>query len=229
MNKKLIIILLLITTFIAGCGKSKTDGAKFMEEYTSINGEKTESGKTIRSLNITKNNPFVYQTAEDLVEKIEAKESFIVYFGFPKCPWCRSILEELIKVAKDKKVKTIYYVNVLDIRDTKTVEDDGTVTTAKEGTEAYMKLLEYLGDVLEDYSLTKDGESISAGEKRIYAPNIVAVHDGKPIQMETGISDELTDPYGELTTEIKEYAYNSFKCLIECLQKESTTCQKNMC
>lgn len=232
--KKILLIILVVTLLVGltGCKKKEkeeTDASKFREEYMSVNNTESASGKKIRSITISKDNAFAYTTAEELAEKIENEESFLVYFGFPTCPWCRSVLEQLDKALNDKKIDKIYYVNVLDIRDVKEVNDNGDITTTKEGSEGYQKLVTLLGDVLEDYTLTKDGESISAGEKRIYAPNIVAVAKGKAVQMETGISDELTDPYGELTDTIKEYAYNKFKCLIECYEEESTSCKKNMC
>ncbi len=232
--KKILLIVLVVTLLVGltGCKKKEKDNFdkyNFREEYMSINGLESSSGKTIRPITISEDHAFVYATAEELVEKIENKESFLVYFGFPTCPWCRSILEQLDKAINDKKIDKIYYVNVLDIRDVREVNENGDIVTTKEGSEGYQKLLTLIGDVLEDYSLTKDGESISAGEKRIYAPNIVAIAKGKAVQMETGISDELTDPYGELTDEIKQYAYNKFKCLIECYEEESTSCQKNMC
>ena len=232
--KKIIIIVLVATLFfgLTGCKNQKmeqTDAYKFAEEYTSINGVENQNGKTIRSIEIPKDNPFVYASAEEIADKIDKKESFVVYFGFPTCPWCRSVLEQLVKVAKDKKVEKIYYVNVLDIRDIKEVGDDGSINTTREGSEGYNRLLEQLENVLDDYILSKDGEPVSSGEKRIFAPNIVAISKGKALQLETGISEELTDPYGELTDSIKEYAYNKFKCLIECLEEDSNTCQKNMC
>lgn len=238
MKKKLLLvtILVLVGVLLTGCGKkeekkeqSKTDAYKFAEEYNSLNGTKSSSGKIIRSLNIPKDNPFVYKTEDEIVKMIENKETFIVYFGFPTCPWCRSVLEGLVKAAKDKDVSTIYYVNVLDIRDVKEVNENKEVTTTKEGTKGYLKLIELLDNVLEDYTLTKEEETISAGEKRIYAPNVVAISNGKAIRLETGISEDLKDPYGELTDEMKEYSYNNFKCLIECLEEESTTCKTKMC
>ena len=64
---------------------------------------------------------FISYTAEEIAEKIEKKDSFIVYFGFAKCPWCRSVLETLIEVAKDQGLDTIYYVDVKDVRDVKEV------------------------------------------------------------------------------------------------------------
>ncbi|MBR2678233.1 MAG: hypothetical protein IKE63_02330 [Bacilli bacterium] len=232
MKKFISIILIIVLSFIVvGCDKEKTDAIKFKEEYESVNNVVNEhTKKKNRELSIPKDNPFVYATADEIVKKINNKESFIVYFGFKDCPWCRSVLEELIHVAKDKNVETIYYVDVLNIRDTKEIAEDGTITTTKEGTEGYMKLVELLGDVLEDYSLTNESdEEISAGEKRIYAPNVVSISKGKALQMETGISDELTDPYSKLTKKIKKYAYKKFECLVKCLEEESNTCQKNSC
>ena len=231
MKKVLAIIsILIILASLSGCGKIKeNDALKFREEYMSLNGEKNDSGKKIRSITIPKENPFIYQTAEELAERIDKKESFLVYFGFAKCPWCRSVLEELIKALDDNDIDKIYYVDVLDIRDVKEVDEEGNIKTTREATEGYKRLIKQLDEVLEDYTLTKDEETISAGEKRIYAPNVVAISNGKPIQLETGISEKLKDPYGKLTSEIKKYAYNTFNCQIKCLKEKSTTCQKNSC
>ena len=231
MKKVLAIIsILIILASLSGCGKIKeNDALKFREEYMSLNGEKNDSGKKIRSITIPKENPFIYQTAEELAERIDKKESFLVYFGFAKCPWCRSVLEELIKALDDNDIDKIYYVDVLDIRDVKEVDEEGNIITTREATEGYKKLIEQLDEVLEEYTLTKDEEKISAEEKRIYAPNIVTISNGKPIQLETGISEKLKDPYDKLTDEIKKYAYNIFNCQIKCLKEKSTTCQKNSC
>ena len=233
MKFKKIIISLIIVLLITGCfnkqENTQTDGYKFAEEYTSINGIENKSGKINREIKISDKNPFIYKTAEELVELIDKKETFIVYFGFSTCPWCRSVLEELVKALDDNKVDKVYYVDVYDIRDVKELDESGNIITSKEGSEGYMKLLERLNDVLDDYKLTKGEETIEVGEKRIYAPNIVAVSRGKAIQLETGISDELTDPYSELTENIRKYAYNKFNCLIECLEEDSNTCQKNAC
>ena len=222
----------LLLLSVTACDKKvdlSKDSVRFKQEYEAYNGEE-DNGKEYRVVEIAEDNPFVYATADEIVEKINNKESFIVYFGFAECPWCRSVLEQLIKVAEDINVDTIYYVDVLNIRDTREIGEDGTITTTKEGTEGYMKLVELLGDVLDDYSLTNENdETISAGEKRIYAPNVVSISKGKALQMETGISDELKDPYSKLTKKIKNYAYKKFDCLMKCLEEESNTCQKNSC
>lgn len=230
MKKIEVIVIVLISLFLlTGCVDKTTDAYKFKEEYESINNKDTGNGNKYRKLNISNDNPFIYSTSEDILERVNNNETFIVYFGFKECPWCRSILEELIHAAKDKKVDKIYYVDVKDIRDVKQVDEENNIITVKEGNKAYMELIEKLSNVLSNYTLTKLDEKIDTGEKRIYAPNIIAVSNGKAIQMEEGISEELTDPYSKLTNKMKKYTYNKFKCLFKCLEEASITCKKDMC
>ena len=231
--KKIISILLIVVLLISvtGCVISNDikDSEKFKEEYESQNGKKSKSGKENRKVSISEDNPFVYTTAEEISKKMDNKETFIVYFGFSTCPWCRSIIEELIKCAKDSKVDKIYYVDVLDIRDTKELDEDGTIKTTKEGTKGYKELIDKMSNVLSDYTTTKEGKEISLEEKRIYAPNVIAVVNGKATKLEEGISEELKDPYMELTDEMKKYTYNSFKCIFKCLEEAETVCTTKAC
>ena len=236
MKKIFTIILIMTLTFtLTGCSDKpaeKTDALKFKEEYEKNNGVKNEKyNVTIRTVNIPEDNPMVYATAEKIIKKIDNKETFVVYFGFSDCPWCRSVIEELIHVAQDLKVEKVYYVDVKELRDVKELDENNNVVTSKEGDEHYMKLLEKLDSVLDDYTLTdKDGNEVSAGEKRIYAPNVVGVANGKPTELETGESEKLINPYDELTEEMRTETYNKLKCVFKCLEEKDTyTCKKNMC
>jgi len=226
MKKIEVIVILLISVFLlTGCVDKNSDAYKFKEEYESINNEANGKGNKYREVSISTDNPFIYQTPEELLERVNNKESFVVYFGFKECPWCRSIIEELIKASKDKNVDKIYYVDVLHIRDVKELDENGDIKVIEDGNAAYLQLIEKFSNVLDDYTLN----DVSLNEKRIYAPNVIAVSNGKAIQLETGVSDELTDPYSKLTDKIKKYAYNKFECLFKCLEEASTTCQKDMC
>lgn len=214
--KKLFIVLLLVSVLvISGCDK-KSDSIKFKEEYESLNG-KDNNGNVIRVVNIDSDNPFIYKDASDIVKMINNKETFIVYFGFSKCPWCRSMIETLIKVANDYEIDTIYYVDVLDIRDTLKLDDNNEVITEKEGSKDYMKLIKLLDNVLSDYNLKdEDGNTIETGEKRIYAPNVISVVDGKATLLEEGLSDNQDDPYQKLTSDMLEEEYDKLsKVMIE--------------
>ena len=232
--KKIISILLIVVLMISvtGCVISNDikDSEKFKEEYESQNGKKSKSGKENRKVSISEDNPFVYTTAEEISKKMDNKETFIVYFGFSTCPWCRSIIEELIKCAKDSKVDKIYYVDVLDIRDTKELDEEGNIKTTKKGSKGYNELIDKMSNVLSDYTTTtEEGEEISLEEKRIYAPNVIAVVNGKATKLEEGISEDLKDPYMELTDEMKKYTYNSFKCIFKCLEEAETVCTSKAC
>ena len=208
--------------------KEISDAEKFKEEYESLNGTKSTSGKKIRSIEIDKDNPFIYKEASDIVKAIKDKETFLVYFGFPSCPWCRSVLPTLVNVAKDYSVDKIYYVNIKDIRDTKEVDKDGKVTTSKEGTKDYNKLLDKLDSVLSDYTLTDEkGKEVKTDEKRIYAPNIVVVVKGKAKKITTGISEKQDDAYMELTDDMKDEMYKSIEEVIKVYSKENASCDVN--
>lgn len=232
MTKKLLIIgLVVLATF--GCFKKETtltDAAKFKQEYESLNGKETTSGQVTRTITIPEDNPIVYKSAEELAEMINNKETFVVYFGFNSCPWCRSVIETLLKVAKDLKISKIYYVDVKDIRDVKELAENGKdIETTKEGSKGYNELIKLLSEVLRDYTLTAGKKTISAGEKRIYAPNIVSVVKGEAKSLTTGVSDKETDSYMELTDEILTETYDKIKEVLEVVKADSACEANNAC
>ena len=201
----------------------QTDAYKFKVEYESLNNQDNGNGKKYRELSIDKKNRIKYSTAKEIVEMTENKETFIVYFGFSKCPWCRSMVENLVDLSIANE-KDIYYVDVLDIRDT--IEYiDGEFKTTKEGDKYYMKLLDLYADVLSDYTIKlPEGENPSMDdafipEKRIYAPNVIAVVNGEAKEMVEGVSDELTDPYGEITEEMKSVSIKQLECIFKCINE----------
>jgi len=230
-KKYIILIILLLIVLISSIlyiNYKNNDQIKFKNEYESLNGKKSKSNKKIRTITIPKDNMIVYKTEEDIVNMINNKETFIVYFGFAECPWCRSVVPTLIQVAKDLKVEKIYYVDILNIRDVIELKGNQLEKT-KKGTKGYNKLIKLLDPVLSDYIISDSkGNDVSAKEKRIYAPNVVVIVNGKAKKMDTGISDELTDPYMKLTTKIKKDTYNKFKCLLECIE-EKNVCTKKLC
>lgn len=216
-----IVLVMIIVAIFAYVNLKSSDAMKFKKEYESYNRTLNANGQEIREIEIPKDNPFVYKEASELVEMIKNKETFVVYFGFPTCPWCRSVVPTLVEVANDLDVDTIYYVDILEIRDTISLDEDNNPVTEKEGTEAYYELIDLLSNVLSDYSLTdSDENTILTGEKRIMAPNIVNIVKGKAISMTSGISEQQRqskNAYIELTEEMLEDTYQQFKCtLTEC-------------
>ena len=224
MKKKIFFVVLIILAAVAfifihkiNSDYKKTDAYKFKTEYENLNGEENDYGKTYRSLKINKKNRIIYSTAKEIVEKTENKDTFVVYFGFSKCPWCRSMVENLVELSIEKNID-VYYVDVLDIRDTIEMVD-GELKTTKEGDKNYMKLVELYGEVLSDYTIKNGDEKISTGEKRIYAPNVVAVVNGQPKEMVEGVSEELEDPYGEITEEMNNASIKQLECIFKCIEE----------
>ena len=110
----LVIIAVVILLIITGCSydkkEEKSDSLRFKEEYESINDEVIEgTDYKVRSLNIPEDNPIVYAEANDIISMMDNNETFVVYFGFNSCPWCRSVLPILLDVASDLKLEKIYY------------------------------------------------------------------------------------------------------------------------
>ena len=181
MKNKLLLItaLFLSVLFLTGCFDKNKEESKinkeqalqFKESYESLNGKTNASGKEHRTVNINEENPFVTTTAEEIVKKIENKETFYVYFGDKLCPWCRSVVEKAVEVANQNKIYTVYYVPIWDdngneiLRDKYIINDKGNLEKTVEGTNAYFKLLEYFDSFLRDYTLTSDDKTIMSGEK----------------------------------------------------------------
>ena len=230
MRKIFITLLLGVVLFTTtACHKEKTpitEAEQFKQEYESLNGTQSKNGTNIyQTLEISTDNPFIYKEASDIIESIEAKETFVVYFGFAGCPWCRSIVPTLIDVASDLGIATVYYVDIQEIRDTIAIDSNGNITTTKEGTEDYYQLLEKLDTVLEAYTLTDSaGVEIDTGEKRIYAPTIIAVVKGEVKEATDGISPNQTDGFMALTEPMLEESYDKIKCTIQCVADSQAIC-----
>ena len=221
MKKKVLLLILLVLAVVGvtGCKKQNEDALKFKEEYESFNNQKNDYFE-YRALSIDEKNPFVFATDEDIVEMFENEDDFIVYFGDPQCPWCRSVVEQAIKSAKENNIKKIYYVRFWKgfheelIRDVYKLDENNEPVLDQEGSKAYTKLLEYLDGVLNEYTLKDaEGNTISTNEKRIFLPNFVAVQGGQAKELVQGISDKQTEYNGELTEEIikdEQKIFNDF-------------------
>ncbi|MBR1416751.1 MAG: hypothetical protein IJ572_02920 [Bacilli bacterium] len=219
MKKKIILSLLLVISIFGISACATKDAKQFKEDYEKLNGQTNKSGKAHRSVKIDEENPFIYATAEEIVEKINNKETFYVYFGDDLCPWCRSAIEKAIEVAKKNKIDKIYYIAIWDDDGKEILRDkyelkDGEITKTIDGTESYKKLLEKFDSVLSEYNLTdENGDKVSTGEKRIYAPNYIYVKDGVAVKLVEGTSENQKDSREELTKELlddEEKIFNDF-------------------
>ena len=208
--------------------KNINDSLKFKEEYEGFNGEKNDYFE-YRNLSITEKNPIIYSSAEEIVQKIENNETFIVYFGDPECPWCRSVIEQAINSANENGISKIYYVRIWNgfhneiLRDVYELDKESPVLKVK-GTVSYYKLLKYFDKLLKDYTLTnKDNKTIQVNEKRIFAPSFIYVKDGNPLQLVDGISKKQESYNSTLTEEI----LSEEKELFDKFYQNTKTCSNN--
>lgn len=219
MKKIILVVSILIFMFyFGGCSKSNS-GEKFKKSYESLNGVVSKSGKEHRTVHIDKNNPYEEVKPEDIIEKINNKETFYVYFGDKLCPWCRSVIEKSIEIANKHKVKKIYYVSIWNDDGEEILRDkfeyqNGELKKTVEGDKNYYQMLKVFDNYLSDYFVTtEDGNKIDTKEKRIYAPNFIYIEKGVPKKLTTGISSIQKDSREELTEEIlkeEEKLFNDF-------------------
>lgn len=225
-NKKLfwgcivgcLIVLAIVAGVILLLNKNKdkeinADAKRFKAEYESVNGTSTVQGKEYFDISIEEDNPIVYKTDEEIIDVLK-NENAVVYFGFAKCPWCRNMIEPLLKAAKKENVDKVYYVDILDIRDTYECKDK--LKKTKEGTDGYYKILDFFGENLEEYYLTNDkGKKIDTGKTRLYAPTVVTIKKGSIVDMHVGTLDTQKDPYVRLSEDDQEKLQNIFENMIK--------------
>lgn len=152
--KKKVIILLGVVLFIA----LGVLGYLYLnkEKNTNVDGKRFAEEYT----SVTEDNVFVYRNIDEIINILEHGTG-VVYLGFPECPWCTAYVPYLNEVAQDNDVEKVYYYNILNDR--------------KENNDNYKKLV----DILKDY-LKFDEE----GNKRIYAPSVIAVKNGEIIDFD---------------------------------------------
>ena len=217
-------VLLTLTVFIlvlavTGCGKKDNKSAlAFKEEYEKLNGEIARYGKPHRTLNIPKDNPYVKVTPKEIIEKIKNKETFFLYVGDSLCPWCRSVIEQSIKSAKENEIDTIYYIDFWDdenkeiLRDVYELVDDEIKQTV-EATDEYKQMLDMCDDSLglRNYTVKdKNGNEVEVNTKRFFGPSFFFIQEGKFKKYTDARSSKQAGPLDELTDEIKEDMAKNF-------------------
>ena len=228
-----LVLLFVIVIGLTACNNKKEEnyGLEFKNEYETLNGKLNKKGTEYRKLSIDEDNPYVKVTPDKIVEMINNKETFYLYVGDAMCPWCRSVLEKSIEVAKQYDIDKIYYIEIWDDEGNEILRDkyelqDSKVVKVSDGIDAYNSLLEAFDPVLSNYKLKdEEGNKIEVGEKRIYAPNYFYIKNGKVKKMIEGISEKQTDPMEDLTDKILEDEEKQFTEIF----KTNTVCEVGGC
>ena len=209
---------------------SNEDALKFKQEYESLNGTVAFGDIKYNNLEISENNPIKYSNYEKVIDVIK-NESGIIYLGFPGCPWCRSALPILLDVAEDNDINTIYYINIKEDRDAFVVEDNELVYQVdeegneKKGAEGYFDLMDALDKHLTEYIVSYEGKEYKTGEKRIYAPTVVFVRDGKVLGLHVSTVDSQKSGFDKMTEDQVDELYGIYEEYI--LEMKNSTCSKD--
>ena len=227
-------LCLIILFGFTACNKNNNDNSKaieFKNEYESLNGKTNKKGKIHRTISIDKDNPYEKITPQKVVEMLNNKETFYLYVGDKLCPWCRSVIEKSIEVAKNNKINKVYDIDIWDddgneiLRDKYEVKNNELVKTV-ESIYEYEILLNKFSNFLEDYIVKDDNDKeYNTNEKRIFAPNYFYIEKGEVVRMTDGMSDKQEDSRDDLTEEIlkdEEKKFNEFFEVSDvCTSKES--------
>lgn len=54
---------------------------------------------------------FAKSNIKDMYERLNRKETFVIYFGFARCPWCRDLMPVLNEASKLANHGKVYYAN----------------------------------------------------------------------------------------------------------------------
>lgn len=129
----------------------------FYVGYNSEINKETDAVKFASEYSVSEDNVFVYKTLEE-INKIIENGTGLIFLGFPECPWCRGYAPIINEIAKQEKLEKVYYFNIKQDR--------------ADNTELYQKTVKLLEE-----NLRYDEE----GNRRIYAPSLIAVKNGKVV------------------------------------------------
>lgn len=183
----------------------KSDAIRFKEEYELLNGQMNEDNKmNYPEVNVNEENPIVYKTDDEIVKLLE-NGTGVIYFGFSTCPWCRSMVPLMLKAADSTSLGEINYVDIKNIRDQLTLSENDQVVVTNEGTKGYQEILKKLDSVLEPFYLTNSkGKKIDTKEKRLYAPTVITVKEGKILDIHVDTISSQKSGYQSLSEKEQE-------------------------
>lgn len=92
---------------------SVSDAVKFKDKYEKYNGKSNDKGTDYMTVQVAKNNIIEYASFNEVFDILDGK-SGVIYFGFPECPWCRTLVPVLLDAADEAGIDTIYYLNALE-------------------------------------------------------------------------------------------------------------------
>jgi len=185
MRKLLITMMICFMTLLCACASQKTQITGTKSDMSGYEGfTDTE-------------HVFYDMTVAGMLEYMDAKESFAVYFGFDNCPWCLDAMPVLNEAAKEYEAEVGYIDTRKNPAWQKNVDIDD-----------YDKLVERIGNYF-----TYDND----GNRHLYTPAVVFIKDGEVVLYHEGTVEShnarersMTD---EEIEELKEIYREGFEAI----------------
>ena len=175
---KKLVVLLIISLTVLGCQKEKfidyqkpTGNISDMSGYDGLVSEQ-----------------FYDITVDEILEKIKNKETFIVYFGYEDCPWCKCVVPILNEVSIEKEMP-IYYL-------------DFHKSINSENYQGMKQISEFCGN---------NQEGLEEGQFSFFFPTVMYVKIGQLYKIHVGTvsgHNGFEDPLSEKQKERLKYQYN---------------------
>lgn len=182
---------------------SSYDGEIFKNEYESLNNKLSDGENKYPKVNITFENIKYISITEALnmlTPGIGMEGTGAIYIGYAECVYCRSAVQVLVDTARESAIDKIYYLDISEVWDEKEVNFDGDVVTNQEPHADYYKFVERLGnEYTKEYIIyDKDGNEVKINTRRVEAPLVIFVVDGKIVSSNVGTLFSQEDPYTPL-------------------------------
>lgn len=170
------IILLVLVGLLCACSTNTGDKQAETEKKNNYCSEEGESSCAIEeSADMSsyegfqdEEHQFIQVDMEEALSVFDNKESAILYFGYPDCPWCIEAVPLMNEAAKETQ-QHILYIRTRD-------ENKELLYTKEQKQEVISKLSDYM-------------EKNEDGEYELYVPFVVVVKDGKAISANIGTVD----------------------------------------
>ena len=184
-RKYILLLLIPFTLLVYGCSAAPSIGSK--ADMTGYEG-----------LTDKEDHVFIVSDANDFIEKLDQKETFVAYFGFNTCPWCNSMISILNDFGKEYNQEILY----INTRPNKQV-------TANNQIDHYDELYSRIGEYW-----NIDHET---GENYLFVPFVIFVKNGEVTASHMGTVDghfpDIMDLTKEQAEQLKEIYISGFATL----------------
>lgn len=179
--------------------KSLSDAQKFKKEFEQYNEAVYDDvDENVLDVNISEDNPIIYKTGKEILEIMKNDNAYI-YFGYATCPYTRNSIEILLNLAAENNIDQIYYVDIQNIRDVYKFNGSIEPELVKEGTDAYLEIVDLLSNNLSEYYVTDtSGNRYDTGVKRLNSPTFIAVKDGEVLGFHEGLVPKIENIYEKI-------------------------------